>query len=704
MRTKFYFVAALAATLLASCADEKFVGENSPNVVQNESTESAILFGNGFKAVTRAAGDKFGADAADLLGNQFIVLGVKGDGTGVNQTTVFPNYRVTFTQNTAGSTESNTSDWEYVGVAPITGITGVSTQTIKYWDYNTTSYDFAAYSAGKGNAIVTTDPGSNQIQASAISYATSSPAATAGYTLNGTREDLMECYITDMFTVKPANYGNEVVLKFRSLATKVRVALYEAVPGYSIANVKFHITDVAKTSSQAITPATSDKATLIGSAFYTGGTYTVSFPHIGSSYDVGGSYATSTATHSDYNKAHVALTTVTSTDASEEFGELNYTTKEANEVTTTYSQFLKRSSNDPSFAGTSTYYQTVLPKEDGTVLELCVDYTLVPIDGAAETITIYGAKAYVPATYTKWLPNYAYTYIFKISDNTNGWTNPAAGDDPAGLFPITFDAVVLDSEETGHQTTITTVAEPSITTYQKGHVYSATNSYDKAKKVYVQVMQNGALVSDLEESGKSAFYKITNLGVALTNKPADWPNGYYTDAAGTTAAPISFTANTYYKATTEAVVMDALNIRTSGSAPTVVGRNGISLTPIASATPAGTESYTITTIPGEDGNNITLANAGEAGELDTNSGAGTYVYVYDYTPTTPSPDDIYTAVILTGNTAPDDWVNSSANVYYTYDNATDTYTVVTSTYAAGNYYKKYQDLKHTYAVKVIKFE
>ena len=75
MRTKFYFVAALAATMLASCADDKFVGDNSPNVVQ-ESTEAAINFGFELPNVTRA-GDLVGSDAAGVLQNQFIVYGTK---------------------------------------------------------------------------------------------------------------------------------------------------------------------------------------------------------------------------------------------------------------------------------------------------------------------------------------------------------------------------------------------------------------------------------------------------------------------------------------------------------------------------------------------------------------------------------------------------------------------------------------------------
>lgn len=152
---------------------------------------------------------------------------------------------------------------------------------------------------------------------------------------------------------------------------------------------------------------------------------------------------------------------------------------------------LKTTSKDPSYVGTKdettpNYYQTVIPNETGTTLTLCVDYTLVADDKSGEEIHVYGAKAIIPAIYAQWKSNFAYTYIFKISDNTNGWTD--TNKTQSGLYPITFDAVVADSE-IGNQTTITTVATPSITTYQKGHDITK-NEYGEGD-IYVMVNENG---------------------------------------------------------------------------------------------------------------------------------------------------------------------------------------------------------------------
>ena len=629
---KYLFLAA-AVTMMASCSDNNYVGDNNPN---SPDGSGAIAFGSGFKAVTR--GNAYDADAADLLGNQFIVLGVKGDGTGTDQSTVFSNYVVTWSNGTAKTTQSNTSNWEYVGNTPISGLTGVSSQTLKFWDYSTTAYDFAAFSVGKGNTIITTEPSggipANNILATPIKYATASPDEAAGYTLKGSNTDLSECYITDMTTVAKANYSKEVELQFRSLASKVRMAIYETVPGYSVQNVHFYTDNTTDIAGNAT--ITNTDATLFGTdMFYSGGLYTITFPTLGST----------NSGNTDYNKSHVAISGQTAS-SDQSFGTLNYT---SNKLATT--------SANPSYAGTtSPYYVSVLPNENGGVLEMRVNYELLSDDGSGEVITVHGAKAHIPAAYTKWLPNYAYTYIFKISDNTNGWTSTVTTD-PAGLYPITFDAVVLDQiVSTDEQTTITTVAMPSITTYQKNHA-TGNNEY-AAGDIYIQVMNNdGTLVNDLNQKTASTYDKS-----------------------------FLYTLST---AATEANVMDALNLRASdvGGKSYITGRNGLILTP-AEFNPA------ITSIPLENGENIAVT-AGTAAKF---TATANQYYAYVYLVSDAADSNVTYPVVLTGATVPDDW-STTANVYYTDAGCT---TAANNEYTAGTYYRKYTDLNNTYAVKVIK--
>ena len=283
---KYLFLAASALLAFASCSANDFVGGNNPN---DPDGSDAIAFGSGFKAVTRA--NTIGADAAALLGNNFVVYGAKSTATTVADkfadTKVFDHYNVNFITNSAGTTSSNTSDWEYVGQDKHAHAT-TTAQTVKYWDLSAAEYDFIAYSTGTATEASSGDPASGKLVVSAITPAT---AKISAYTIKGaTADDLAKIYVADIKTVLKANYKNEVVFNFRSLATKVRIGLYETIPGYSVKDVKFYSADATVGDG---TPYLYGGAT----AFNAKGTFTVSYPTIG--------YAN--ANNSDYNKAHVSF-------------------------------------------------------------------------------------------------------------------------------------------------------------------------------------------------------------------------------------------------------------------------------------------------------------------------------------------------------------------------------------------------------------
>jgi hypothetical protein len=356
----------------------------------------------------------------------------------------------------------------------------------------------------------------------------------------------------------------------------------------------------------------------------TNGTIQVFFPHVGNDND----------SEQDYDKVAGHVTPIAVAEGGtytpyQGFGTLsNFATKQSYEAADSY---LGRTLPTATFAGSSDadYYTTVFPVSSSDPLTLRVDYTLVSTDGSGETITVYGAKAVVPSTYIKWLPNYAYTYIFKISDNTNGWTSTATDTDPAGLFPITFDAVVTEATvATGKQTTVTTVATPSITTYQQNHDYltaTSANEYKKSvgKNIYVQVMDN--------------------------RESSAVPVG----ATACTLPELSSTTSLLYEVSkadaTEAEVMDALVNRTTAiDAANVTGRNTIVLTKSSYIT-----SPVTTIVNGVDDNPITLTAAtdGHAAEITIGSlTAGTYAYVYDYTSGSKTPVNEFQQFVPAGST------------------------------------------------------
>lgn len=658
---KNLFFAALALVAFASCADNEYVGSDD-NFSDKMADESVISFTSGTKAITR--GDHMGADAANLLNKQFIVSGFKGDGTTMTQ--VFDNYIVNWVENTAATTESNTADWEYVGKTAVALSKIAGTQTIKYWDYGTTQYDFAAFSPGTAEIITSGTPSSGEVLVTPITKSDTYAGLT--YTIQGTATDLAKCYISDMVThyktgasmtpdAQPA-YQQEVKLSFRNLACKVRVALYETIPGYSVKDVKFYTDNSTGIDHAANATTVVSNATLFApntaasDAFFTGGKATISFSTIGSS----------NVSQSDYNKAHITFSETNSSETID-FGSLNLTGKEDREKSENV--YIGRKSTEATFAGSSgnnnNYYFTVLPNETGTVLELRIDYTLLATDGSGETINVHGATAYVPAHYAAWKPNYAYTYIFKISDNTNGWTSTSV-DDPASLYPITFDAVVVDSQE-HTQSTITTVATPTITTYQVGHVYSEKDEYSASKgDIYVQAMDNSTTPATL----------ITNL-----NKTTSPTHLWKVEKASNAKADIS-----------EATVMDAINFRESYKNKILMGRNGLKLTLMDDI--MDTE---ITSIPKEDGNTLTV-NAGEAAKFTPEANGAIYAFVY--TVKDNGNTWIPTAFDFSSATqAPDDW---STSTYYTDKDCT----IAAGDFVAGYYYKKVTNYNIDMAVKVIK--
>ena len=216
---KRYYLLAAAAIVFAGCSNNEFVGEDSGKAQQ--SANGQIAFSSTLPASTRAWQ---GAAAAEKLNNKFIVSGfndVKSADDADKTTTVFDNYQVVWKENTAGTTASNTADWDYVGldVAKPSSVTGK--QTIKYWNYSAGQYDFVAYSTGKATAVTGDDAfADGSVKVSAITAPTTSTAPT--YTIQGKAEDLAKCYIADLVTAynpqkdnKP-KFGDRVQFNFRN--------------------------------------------------------------------------------------------------------------------------------------------------------------------------------------------------------------------------------------------------------------------------------------------------------------------------------------------------------------------------------------------------------------------------------------------------------------------------------------------------------
>ena len=483
---KYIFLAA-SALALASCSSDDFLGDTHGSTPT--SANSAINFGGDAGKITRATSNE--GTPQQMLDGQFKIYGVKQTSE-TQLVSVFPNYSVWYDE--AKNTTSNTDGWEYVGTKNtanlgIGKITLTKDQTIKYWDYSALEYRFVAGSPI--NAFSFDVPVVSESKD--IKHATVSKlAGHINHNEAGPALVTNPVYVAAPVKVKKENYQKPVKFTFIRQQSKVRVGLYETIPGYTITDIKFYDADgtTATSSNIILTSATT------------------------ANYFVGGSNVSGTVTY-DWTTATPSYTY--------KYEDTNLV-KSKNWYAGKFEHGVHaKTSSEPTVAtlyGTdkdmsTTGYFTVLPTPTATtasaILIKC-DYTLTADDFSGETIKVTGATAAIPAAYSKWEPNTRYTYLFKISENTNGTTG--GSDDPAGLYPITFNAAVTEMTDKTEGTT-TTFTAPSITTYQKGSVEGNTIKYVADKNIDVTVLNDKAEVQTLkttdeaaEQVGHIAVYKF----------------------------------------------------------------------------------------------------------------------------------------------------------------------------------------------------
>ena len=484
MRKIYVILAVVTGMTLASCTNQEYLGDVGTTTQETEQG-TAITFGGYAGKMTRS--DFTGGDAASKLGSQFKVYGVKQNRTtATNYDQVFPNFTVQYSTSYANNAEYN-NGWYYGGIG---------SQTIRYWDYSSANYHFVAGSPVTNFTFATNG--------------TTGDIATATVTGLGGRlnhtttvaSNTAPVYIADPKIVAKANYQNEVEFTFRSMQSKVRVGIYETIPGYKITSIQFY--------NNAATPSASNYITLNGT----------------SGYFQGSSSATGTVTY-DWTTSKYTFEYTSSTISSDKCWEGGQFTSG---VPATTSAATNLYGTDGSMA--SDGYFIVMPTPSVTAaaaLTIKCDYVLKSLDNVDE-IHVTGATATIPADYTKWAPNTAYTYLFKISDNTNGTTgDPNNPEDPAGLYPITFDAVVVDVAD--HQVgTETTFSTPSITVYQAGDVVTNGITY-VAGGVTVKAYENATDVTS------SATWSYTTIDTSTT--PYDYSKDY--EHLGASGAATSWT-------------------------------------------------------------------------------------------------------------------------------------------------------------------
>ena len=546
-----------AAMVMAGCASDDMIGDNAATQSDNQ----VIGFNFNMPTTTRAeqnAGD------AKTLNYEFIVWGEKSEvDNAVTEPAnlVFENYRVLYKNNdgnTKNTTVSNTTGWDYVGVAPYAS-TKVSpaittSQTIKYWDLGKT-YTFTAVSAKPG------DISGDKVVIAKTKGTQSLTSKEKGYTItlkNGaSSKDIFVAKRNVITTSTPATSVSAVNMEFYNFQTKIRFGFYETVPGYKvqITGVKYdskanYVSDKFGVDGSFITVPTTDNETVVYSVTYDEN----NVPVINvTTTNTGQGAATTTAGYAEFG----------GNVFNKELGTTSNTSVVYDQANGVYSDILPNNNNQ-------------------TPMSFTVSYKLISED-TQEEIDVKDKKVTVPATYCQWKPNFAYTYLFKVSDSSTG------------LYPITFDACVVDTQ-TGTQETITEVGEPSITTYAwdatNKKVITDQNEYKVGNEIYASVMENNANVTLSEQN--AFLYTVTST-------------------AGTGAAPIISEASV-------ANVLAKISENPSGTRTATDATGG----KLEVKKETLTSANYVTEVPREDNN----GNRDISALKWTPSAAGTYVVEY----------------------------------------------------------------------------
>lgn len=586
---KLTIITAIAAMTLASCSSDDYIGSTPEELETAKGKE--ISFSRKIEGTSRA-----NSNLETEIGT-FKVYATKG--TAFDQ--VYNNYAVwhQLEGTSTPQTQTNPAYWEYVGSGDQTytlasGTTGTVTlaaeQSIKYWDYATPSYLFygiAPYE--KTDVIYNVGTTATDINTKTDGELTSATLKSVGGHLhNGTTNTYKTYYLTEPTEIPRVDYNNIVNLVFRRNMAKVRVGVYETIPGYDIKEITFYRTVISENGS-------------IRKVLYSGKPYVILNRQ---NRAFTGGHGAATVNYDNTNHTYGFVYDLTGADIEDSYQWHAGTLPNTN-------GYIAKSSKDANLWGLAESemdangYFSVLPTPQGYTempITICCDYVLESIDATKENITVTGARATIPSQYTTWENNHAYTYLFKISDNTNGTTsdvdptdpddpndpsdpidpsddptdptNPDYPDDPdpdptdptfpdvpdpvnpgpddptvnpEGLYPITFDAWVEDFVDDNLQGTTTTVSTPSITTFQNGNDVEANGlKYKLNEDIIIRVMKgttpctlagniNVYKLSGDYEYNKTSEQNITQNGTAIALGNMDSQTYFFN-----TAAPATF--------------------------------------------------------------------------------------------------------------------------------------------------------------------
>ena len=445
---------AVAAVAMTACSNDVDLGMKDANKQTADNAIGFQVLNKNMSRATSALEEKghynFGVWAyknTDPTNNIMANYLVGYFGTNVGY-----NHEAT-TNDTYGSSSSNTDQislWGYMGLgtSQYNWATNSSSQNfytnsqtdymsnwtkqfLRYWDLSSANTEFFAYAPYIHGSLTPT-----------FAIADKKLSFPAGSIKDGYNDESKYEYLCAYKNVAKANYGNDVALNFEHLNARVRIVFYEDIQGYDVKLINLHtnagIIAVPATKDDAsdnYSYATGKLAKTASAVVTLGSTISFAVPTGNVFY----AQPSGAAINENIKNAALAFDIPSAT-----LSENRATAVGTGEISEYYSP--------------DTYY--AIPNNGACGLTFRVSFQLTST--THEVINVYNAGVFVPATHCKWDAGKNYTYVFKITKNTNGTTdseqnNPTVDPDPGSkaLFPIVFDGItvtdwVVPGEESDH--------------------------------------------------------------------------------------------------------------------------------------------------------------------------------------------------------------------------------------------------------------
>lgn len=468
MKKVFFFAATLAA--MASCSTEGLVDDWFGN-----GKDGAISFVMGQKNMTRSY--------QDMQKTGHYNFGVFAYKSTDEVTPVMPNYLVGYYDDNLAYQKSGTtvgdeggvadglSYWmyegmgntEYTGTYAGAAITDAyksnnPNQFLKFWDNaasNTAFYAYAPYINGTGtvtyvDGVPQTDKTGNDVKVMCFPNGTLKAAMVE----DGDPVDQSE-YMYAYNNVAKTNYGHDVALNFKRLNAKVNIKFWEDVNGYDVRILDLSSSYKGVQAAASIKNPNFPLAAPIGDAYdgLTFGNYGYAGGKFYSENGVKISFASSPEAIKQFKGTEQTNTTplVFTSPTEAKIGETRFTA--AQSPSTYYA--IPKGQGETLLENTTTDFADAATTEDAkygvTGFTFHVTYELTAKD-TGERIVVNNATVHVPYEYCNWKANTHYTYIFKITTNSNGTTEDTPTIDPKdpevptvqALYPIVFDNCTVE--------------------------------------------------------------------------------------------------------------------------------------------------------------------------------------------------------------------------------------------------------------------